>query len=344
MNREIRYAHSPAFASLLERLRISLLVSTYQASKLVVIGTYQGALALSFHNFDQPMGVAIGEKMVAVGTRTQIWILRSAPQIAPKVDLAGKYDSCFLTRASHVTGEIRIHEMAWSGSELWIVNTLFSCLCTVDERYSFVPRWQPPFVSALASEDRCHLNGLAVVDGKAKFVTALGQTDTAQGWRTDKASGGCLIDVESGRTLVQELAMPHSPRVYGNRLWLLDSGRGQVVTVDATTGKTQKVAELPGYTRGLAFYESFAFVGLSKIRETSVFGGIPIADHRDQLKCAIAIIQLTTGKCIAYLEFKSGVDEIFDVQLLPNTRLPVISGPFVEADGSDPIWLVPDAN
>ena len=47
------------------------------------------------------------------------------------------------------------------------MNTLFSCLAGLDSRYSFVPRWRPPFISALAAEDRCHLNGLAMVDGDA---------------------------------------------------------------------------------------------------------------------------------------------------------------------------------
>src|SRR5438552_3143345 len=160
--REIRYEHSLNLGPTLNHLGLSLLISTYQAGKLVVVGTEQGRLTLSFHNFERPMGLAARIDRIAVGVRDQICVLRSAPDLAHRIEPAGRYDGCFLTRSSVFTGDIQIHELAYAEQELWVVNTLFSCLCTLDERYSFVPRWQPPFVTALAAEDRCHLNGLAL--------------------------------------------------------------------------------------------------------------------------------------------------------------------------------------
>src|SRR5262249_3886517 len=153
-------------------------------------------------------------------------------------------------------------------------------LCTLHEGYSFVPRWRPPLISALAAEDRCHLNGLALAGGRPKYVTALAETDTPQGWRPNKATSGCLIDVSTGQAVARGFAMPHSPRVHGGRVWLLDSGTGRLVTVDPASAEIQAVAEQPGYTRGLALHGTYAFVGLSKIRETSTFGGVPIAERR----------------------------------------------------------------
>src|SRR5262249_1568586 len=155
--------------------------------------------------------------------------------------------------------------------------------------YSFVPRWRPPFITKLAAEDRCHLNGLVLVDGRPKYVTALAETDTPQGWRPNKATSGCLIDVSSGRTLARGFAMPHSPRVHQGRVWLLDSGAGRLVAVDPVTGEVSAVAEQPGYARGLALYGSYAFVGQSKIRETAVFGGVPIAERREGLRCGVGM-------------------------------------------------------
>lgn len=340
--REVRYEYSLNLVPLLTRLGASLLVSTYQAGKLGVVGVHQGKLALSLHNFEKAMGVAVRPDRIAVGARVQIWFLHSASDIAPGIEPAREHDGCFLTRSSHVTGEIHGHEMAWAGNDLWIVNTLFSCLCTLHEDYSFVPRWRPPFITALAPEDRCHLNGLALVDGQPKYVTALAETDTPQGWRPIKATGGCLIDIASGETIARGLAMPHSPRAYRGQVWLLDSGTGRLVTVNPATGRADTVAELPGYPRGLALFGSFAFVGLSKIRETSTFGGVPIAARREELKCGVGVVALETGHSIAYLEFKSGVEEIFDVQVLPGIRFPAVSGPFPVEDGGQPIWTVPD--
>jgi uncharacterized protein (TIGR03032 family) len=342
--REVRYEHSRNLAPLLAHLGTSLVVSTYQAGKLVVVGVDpQGALALSFHNFERAMGVAVRPDRLAVGTHTQVWFLRSAPDIAPRLGPAGRHDACFLARSSHMTGDIHVHEMAWAGEDLWLVNTLFSCLCTLDEAHSFVPRWRPPFITTLAAEDRCHLNGLAFADGRPKYVTALAETDTPGGWRPNKASSGCLIEVPGGRTVARGFAMPHSPRLRQGRVWLLDSGTGRLVTVDPATGGVTAVAEQPGYTRGLALHGGYAFVGLSKIRETSTFGGVPIAQRRESLRCGVGVVELATGQHVAHLEFKAGVDEIFDVQVLPGVRLPAVSGPFAAQDGGQMIWTVPDA-
>jgi uncharacterized protein (TIGR03032 family) len=232
------------------------------------------------------------------------------------------------------------HELAWAGDELWVVNTLFSCLCTIQEAFSFIPRWQPPFISRLAAEDRCHLNGLTMENGKPRYVTVMAETDTAGGWRPTKATTGCIVDVPSGATVARGFAMPHSPRLHDGKLWVLDSGHGRLSLVDPAIGKAEPVTHMQGYTRGLAFHGPFAFVGLSKIRETSVFGGIPIAEHRDKLQSGIAVIDLRTGKQVAGLVFNTGVDEIFAVQVLPGVRCPVVSGPLPDADGTETIWLV----
>ena len=339
--REVRHEYTHTLPALLSQLGVSLLVSTYQAGKVVSVGVAQGELALSYHNFERAMGLAVKPDKIAVGARAQVWFLKSAPDLAGRVEPTGQHDACFLTRSSHFTGEIQAHELAWAGDELWLVNTAFGCLCTLDDRHSFVPRWRPPFISSLAAEDRCHLNGLAMTEGQPKYVTALAQTDTPQGWRPNKATSGCLIDVASGETVARGFAMPHSPRMHGGRVWLLHSGAGQLVQVDPARGHVQTVTELPGYTRGLALYDHFAFVGLSKIRETATFGGMPIADRRPELKCGVGVVDLTTGRLIAHLEFVTGVEEIFDVQVVQGARCPVLSGPYPSQDSTKPIWTVP---
>jgi uncharacterized protein (TIGR03032 family) len=317
------------------------LVSTYQAGKVAVLGTHGDALQVSLHHFERAMGVAVAPGEAAIGAHGVIWFLLRADDVAPQLAPAGRYDACLLTRRAVVTGPIHLHEMGFVNGELWAVNTLFSCLCTFDHRHSFVPRWRPPFVSGLAAEDRCHLNGMAIDGDRVRFATAMAETDTPAGWRPTKAASGCVIDVASGETVTRGLAMPHSPRMHQGRLWVLDSGRGQLVTVDLTNGRREVAAALPGYTRGLAIYEEFAFVGLSKIRETSTFGGVPIAERRDSLKCGVGVIHLPTGRLAAHFEFLTGVEEIFDVQVVPQARCLALSGPHSERDDTPPIWMVP---
>ncbi len=218
----VRYQHTPGFVELLQRLRVSLMVGTDQAGKLLAVGTHEGRVDISFHAFDQVMGLALSPGKLAVGTRRQVWFLQSAPGLAPRVKPAGKHDACFLTRSCHFTGPIHGHDMGWAGDELWVVNTRFSCLCTLDDRHSFVPRWRPPFVTALAAEDRCHLNGLAIAGGRPRYVTCLGESDAQGGWRENKAAGGCVLDVDSGEAVVRGLSMPHSPRLHQDELRVLD--------------------------------------------------------------------------------------------------------------------------
>ena len=323
---KFQHTHSPEFASLLQQAKGTLLVTTYQAGKLAVLRAHDGRLRTLFRSFEQPMGLAVDAARLAIGTRNQVWLFRNAPDIAAQIEPIGAHDACFLPRSSHVTGDIRGHELGWQGDELWVVNTRFSCLCTISSDYSFVPRWRPPFVSALAAEDRCHLNGLAMDDQGPKYVTALGESDAADGWRERKADGGCVIDVPSGALVCRGLSMPHSPRLHGGHLWVLESGRGRLLRVDQKDGQLTEVATFPGYARGLAFAGRFAFIGLSKIRETSTFGGLPISEQRKELKCGVWVVDLKSGACCAFVEFTSSVEEIFDVQLLFGFRFPAVIG------------------
>jgi uncharacterized protein (TIGR03032 family) len=209
---------------------------------------------------------------------------------------------------------------------LWIVSTRFSCLATLSPEYSFVPRWRPPFITALAAEDRCHLNGLAIVDIEPRYVSALGTTDQRDGWRANKANGGCLMEVKSGEIFSRGLSMPHSPRWHDGKLWVLESGTGSLVLVDVASGRRQKIAELPGFARGLAFSGPYAFIGLSKIRKTSAMDGVPLAERREQLQCGVAVVDLRGGQVMGLLEFQTAVEEIFDVQLLTGSRFPEFVG------------------
>jgi uncharacterized protein (TIGR03032 family) len=314
-----------SFNQLLGRLRSSLLVSTYQSGKLICARDRDGLLNTHFRDFDKPMGIAVAPGRFALATRTEVWDFRDMPEVAAKLDPPGRHDACFLPRNRHVTGDALMHEMAFAGGELWAVATAFSCLVTLDTDHSFVPRWQPQFISQLGTGDRCHLNGLAVKDDRVAWVTALGQTDEPGGWRAGKATGGCLIDVASSEVVCAGLSMPHSPRWHDGRLWLLESGRGELVSVDLDTGSTETVVELPGFTRGLALSGELAFVGLSQIRESSTFGDLPLTKRLQERVCGIWVVDLRRASIVGFLRFEDLVQEIFDVALLRRVRFPEIA-------------------
>jgi uncharacterized protein (TIGR03032 family) len=335
----LRSVHTTSFPDLLAELNISIAVTTYQAGKVVLLRADDGKLNTHFRTFVRPMGLAVGRGRLMVGTATEIWDFRDVPEVAAQREPAGTHDACYLPRSVHFTGDILVHEMALAGPQLWIVNTRFSCLCTLDHDHSFVPRWVPPFISAVVPGDRCHLNGLCLIDDEPAYATALGLTDTARGWRENKRDGGVLLKVPDGSVVAPGLAMPHSPRWYGGHLWLLESGTGSLGIIDPATGKYEPIARVPGFTRGLDFHDRFAFIGLSQVRETAIFSGLPITERYER-NCGVWVVDLTTGESVAFVRFEDKMQEIFAVQVLPGVRFPDIvnDDPKVVADS----FVLPD--
>jgi len=319
----LRSVHTESFPFLLAELRASIALTTYQAGKLVFLRPQDGRLNTHFRAFDSPMGLAANHQFLSIGTPGHVYHYRNMPAVAQKREPIGQVDACYMPRDSHTTGDILVHEMTYGDdNELWVVNTRFSCLCTLDNVNSFVPRWKPPFITGYSPNDRCHLNGVGMVDGKPKFVTALGETNTPTGWRANKKDGGILIDVLSGEIIARNLSMPHSPRWHNGQLWVLESGKGTLSIVDLRTGKHEAVATVPGFTRGLDFWGPLAFIGLSQVRETAVFSGIPITEQNIERNCGIWIINIETGQLVAFVKFEDALQEIFAVQILQGIVCP----------------------
>ncbi len=320
----LRSVHTPSFPALLNHMKSSLLVTTYQADKLVVIRADGNKINTHFRTYNHPMGLAVDRGRLAIGTMIAIEQHRNMPEVASRLQPPGRYDAVYVPRSGHLTGNIDIHDLAWAGDELWLVNTRFSCLCTLDNNHSFVPRWRPPFITAYAPEDRCHLNGLAVVDGRPRYVTALGTTDSAEGWRDNKLKGGVILDVESGEPVATGLCMPHSPRWHQKRLWVLESGTGTLAAVDLGSGRLEVTARLPGYTRGLDFLGPYAFVGLSQVRDSAVLTDAGLLRALDGRQCGIWVVDLRTGEPAAFLRFENAIQELFAVAALPSIRCPEV--------------------
>lgn len=332
--------HTSTLPQFLQQAGVSLLVSTYQAGQLIILRADGNTLNTHFCAMEKPMGMAAGGARLSVGSGFQVWDYYNMAAVASKLEPPDRHDACYLPRQIHVTGDIDIHEMEFDrDGELWLVNTRMSCLCTLARDYSVVPRWRPPFISAYDLSDRCHLNGLAMRDGVPAFATALGETDSPAGWRERKADGGLLMELPGGRIIARGLSMPHSPRWYRDKLWYLESGAGRLCSVDPATGAQQSIAELPGFTRGLTFIERYAIVGLSQVRETAVFAGLPLTQRVAERHCGVWIVDIITGETVAYVVFTGNVREIFAVLALPS-RYPTL------LDFTDPLlrssYALPD--
>jgi len=313
---------SPTAPEILHGLGATLAISTYQAGKVIFISAQdKDHLVQLPRNFEKPMGIAIQDDKLAIATSNSVLVLRNAPRMAPNYPKqANTYDALYLPRALYFTGENDIHDLHWAGDKLWAVNTRFSCLATIDDQFSFTAQWKPSFITHSGPNDQCHLNGVAFLNNKPKYVTALGKSDKGGGWRENKATGGILIDVDTDEIIADKLLMPHSPRIIDGQLYWLHSATGDLVRMTAR-GNYEVLKSMNGFVRGMDRLGDYLFIGLSKLRETSqAFQNLPVS--KKSIYSGIAIIYLPRMSFAGYIKYENNVDEIYDVRVLPNIKRP----------------------
>jgi uncharacterized protein (TIGR03032 family) len=320
---------SRQFPDWLAEHHLSLAFTTYQAGTLFLVGLQpDNRLSVFERTFSRCMGLWSDGQTLWMSTLYQLWRFENA--LAPG-QLSQGYDRLFVPQAAYTTGDLDAHDLGIDASGRPVfVNTLFSCLATVSETKSFRPLWQPPFISRLAAEDRCHLNGLAMLDGSPAYVTAVGESDVADGWRDWRRDGGVVIDIPTKEIVGRGFSMPHSPRIHDGKLYLHDSGTGRFGTLDPVSGIFTEIAFCPGYLRGLAFHGDFAIVGLSQPRENRTFSGLALDDALAQRKaspiCALMVVDLRSGGIVHWLKIEGVLQELYDVVVLPQTRRPQALG------------------
>ncbi|WP_218079260.1 TIGR03032 family protein [Anthocerotibacter panamensis] len=318
------YDYSESFPLLLHRLGISLAVTTYQAGRLYIVSSNGEEIKLAGRNYSRAMGCYVHPKGLLLATRNQVLSFTRAPHLLQRFYPETDYDDLYVSQFAYFTGDIAVHDVGLMGDTVVAVSSTFNGLVAMSTDYSFIPIWKPHFISALCSEDRCHLNGVAFVDGSPRYVTAIASTDQEGAWREHKTDGGIVMDVATNQVICRGLAMPHSPRVYEEDLWVLSSGTGELGVVNSLG--FQPMIYLPGFLRGLAFYGPYAFVGLSKIREKKIFGDLPIEEKVNDLRCSVEVVNIHTGLWEGSLRFHKEVEELYDIQIIPNSRQPLVVG------------------
>lgn len=310
----------------------SLAFTTYQAGKIFFLGTRpDGRLSVFERTFARAMGLAASDDGRSLALATHYQIHRFDNVLPPGQANEEGFDALYAPHAAWVTGDLDVHDVGFGADGRPVfVNTLFGCIAAASDSHSFRPLWRPRFISRLAAEDRCHLNGMAMKEGRPLYATAVSRSDVADGWRDRRADGGVVIDVASGEIVADGLSMPHSPRLHGGRLWLLNSGTGELGYVDLEAGRFEPVAFCPGYARGLAFAGRHAVVGLSLAREKRTFSGLALDEAlaaRDTApRCGLAVIDLASGDMTDWVRLEGVVRELYDVAALPGVRRPSAIG------------------
>ncbi|VAW03742.1 FIG01154384: hypothetical protein [hydrothermal vent metagenome] len=330
------YSLSGGLIRRLHEMNASLAFTSYQSGLLYMLGgNIQGRAQLHQSGMPKPMGLGAdgkGRLVLAAGAQ----IIRLENVLEPDQRINQTYDACFMPRAQHITGQLDTHDIGVDAdNNIVFVNTRYNCLAKTSDRHSFEPFWSPAFITELVDEDRCHLNGLAMRDGKPAFVTAVSKSNTIDGWRDRRADGGVVIDVEKNKVVCEGLSMPHSPRWHDGKLWVLNSGTGELGIVElpkgkAMMGKFKPVAFCPGFVRGLTFYGKFAFVGLSRPRYKR-FEGLALdqklKDADSEPWCGVQVIDTETGACVDWFRVDGTIGELYDVELVEGFRCPMTVSP-----------------
>lgn len=317
---------SRGFAAWLRLAKLSLVFTTYQAGKIFFVGVKEGdRLSVFERSFPRPMGIGVHGGQLWLSALSQLWKFEN---FLPAGQVVDGFDALFVPVLGYTTGDIDIHDI--HGKRPLFVATLFNCLATVDGENSFRPVWKPPFIDRLAAEDRCHLNGLAMEGDRPAYVTCVGTGNIAGSWRERRNDGGVVLDVASGEAVATGLSMPHSPRLYRDRLWLLQAGTGELGEIDRASGKFTPLCFLPGFARGLAFIGNHAVVGLSRPRKDKAFEGLALDARLEKAgaspRCLIGIVNLATGDMEHMLEIGGVVQELYDVAVLPGIKRPKALG------------------
>lgn len=318
---------SRGFAQWLALHNVSLAFTSYQTGQLFLVGARpDGALSLHQRDFVRAMGLTGNSQSLLLAGLAQIWRFENV--LSPDQRANEHFDRLYVPRRGQTVADLDAHELGIdSAGRLLFVSTKYSCLATDSAVHSFKPVWRPPFISRLAPEDRCHLNGLAMHQGVPLYVTSVATTDVVDGWRNERRDGGVVVEVETDRIVADGLSMPHSPRLYGGALWVLDSGNGYLTRIDPDSGTRERVAFCPGFLRGLSFHAGHAIVGLSLARHEGVFAGLPLQEElearRAEAWCGVQIVNTQNGDIVEWLRLEGAVRELFDVRVLPGVRCPM---------------------
>lgn len=320
---------SRGLAGWLAQHRLSLAISSYQTGRIYLVGSdKQGRVSFFERIFERAMGVVGNAQRIYLGGLYQLWRFENV--LRPNEVIHGQFDKCYVPRNAQTIGDLDIHELGIrKNGKVVFVNTKYSCLAELSQTHSFKAIWKPTFISKLAPEDRCHLNGLAMVDGEPKYVTAVCKSDSVDGWRDRRQDGGVVIDVQTDEIVCEGLSMPHSPRWHNGRLWVLNAGTGHLGWVDFENKAFVPHASVPGFARGLSIIGNVAAVGLSKPRNQR-FEGLQLDEElkkRDaEPWCGVQIISLTNGDVMNWIRFEGDISEIFDIAFLPNVKNPMMIG------------------
>ena len=318
------FDHSPGFIQWLKDNNVSFLISSYKTANIYFLGSItdprdgQDKISLWMSNFNRPMGIHATKDTVWISSSGNIWKYKNIGA-KPDTTNVGEFDACFIPQSAYFSNDCDSHDLCVdSTGNVYYVSATFCCICQPSETHSFKVFWKPSWISKITSEDRCHLNGMCCRDGKPRYVTAVSLSDSKGAWRNHRVGKGVVYDIVEDKLACTGLSMPHSPRFFNNKLWVLDAGTGWLGYVDFEKKELKKTLWLPGYLRGMSFVgDKYMVVGSSESRHEGTFQGLPLGEELKkrglEAICGFFVIDMKTWVIVHTFQFHGKSNEIYDV-------------------------------
>lgn len=308
--------------------RVSFVFTSREIGKVFFVGIQpDGRLSFFERTFEGCFAICGNDQTIYMNSLYQLWRFENALQ---QGQLQEGYDRLFIPQLAYTTGYLNLRDIAVDKQgRILLVNTLFSCLATVSEVGSFASLWQPAFISKVAPETRCFLSGLAMKAGAAAYVSVFGKTDTALGWLEAGSDSGLIIDVATQEIVAAGLSFPTSPRMYRDKLWVLNAGTAEFGYINIERGVFEPICFCPGFLRGLVFVGNFAVVGLSKYSEIPPLQGSVekvLAEKKQTAFCGLHIIDLRSGEIVQWLKLEGIVEVLSELMVMQNVFRPMAIG------------------
>jgi len=327
----LTFNHSRAFTVWLLENKCSIVISCYRKHKLFCLGVQgNGEVSTYFLNTLRPMGLVAHNNMLISSSLGNITTYVADSDENHKE--WGYFDSIYRPTHVYLSADSDVHDLRIdpATSSIYYVSALFNCICTPSTTKSFNVYWTPPWITKdkhgnPPCEDRCHLNGMALFEGKPRFVTACCISDYHQAWREHQGEG-VVYDILEETIVAHGLWAPHSPNWYRNQLWIAEAGTGQFGYVDLDTRKFVPKKFVPGFIRGITFFKNFALVNTSMDRHDVAFKDIPLGDilqkENRSVRAGVHVIDMDTpGLDIKHwFEFLDPKTELYDIACIENTR------------------------
>lgn len=275
---------SPRLRRWLQSRGVSLALSTGERGKIITLGVAESGFRVFEANCDAPGALLQTAAGLYVAARERVWRFDDALGAG---ECYRGTDRLFLPSQCRPTGTIGIEDLAAAETgKLLVAVARFNCIARMNSRGDLKPIWRPAVANTTVT-------GLCLDNGALAYITQMSE------------GGGQVIDVASERPVADQLNRPRAPRLYRNKLWLLESGTGWFGWVDPAGRRFERRVQLPGTPRGLRFLGDHALIAAGP---------------------GVHWFNLNTGRIDHTLGFAASIAEIIDVALIPGETVPRLAG------------------